>query len=184
MGSQPGNERRQLWLETLQSFDHTMRYGRCAAFVNGSGRFFGVSSLPTSSWSQQICASESPSSHLSWMWEQDGAKPRREIWLFSEGDFNFVIGLCLHCVLQKRRKLNLSMKQDLRDIWRVWGKALPDFLWRLSSKRRNWTKTMACPPWFLSALQRQGENIPYVEWKLWLIGLCGHRQFLLWTVPE
>lgn len=48
------------------------------------------------------------------MWEQDGAKPERKVWFVSEGSFSFVIGVSLHCMLQKRRQINLSMKQDLQ----------------------------------------------------------------------
>lgn len=68
-----------------------MRYGPHAAFVNGNDHFFGVSSLSTSSWSRQICASQSPSSHVAWMWEQDSAKPQKKVWFVSEGDFKSVV---------------------------------------------------------------------------------------------
>lgn len=84
------------------------------------------------------------------MWEQ--------VWFVSEGDSNFVIGVCLHYALQRRRQINVSMKP---------GPAgnLPDFVWRSSSEWGKWTKTMTCPPLFLSALRSQGENIPYVTWR-------------------
>lgn len=42
-----------------------------------------------------------------------------EEWFVSEGNSSFVIQVCLHYVLQKRRQINLSMKQDLQVIYRV-----------------------------------------------------------------